>query len=64
MTVSTPPITLAPAERADLLAALAAHQRVAIEAPCLLAEETIRPRFGHRRAGRATLVFSLNAGYE
>jgi len=38
-------------------------QRAAIEAPAYLAEETLRPRFGHRTP-EGTLVLSVNSGYE
>jgi hypothetical protein len=38
-------------------------QRAAIESPALLAEETMRPRFGHRTID-GTLVLSVNSGYE
>lgn len=38
-------------------------QRLAIEAPALLAEETTRPRFGHTTYD-GTLVLTVNSGYE
>jgi hypothetical protein len=38
-------------------------QTTAISNPCLLGEETAHPRFAHR-IGRATLVLSVNSGYE
>jgi len=38
-------------------------QRIAIESPALLAEETTRPRFGHVVNG-GTLVLTVNSGYE
>jgi len=38
-------------------------QRLAYDAPALLAEETMRPRFAHRTLD-GTLVLSLNSGYE
>lgn len=39
------------------------HQLIAYTHPCFLAEETARPRFGHRmRYG--SLVLSINSGYE
>lgn len=38
-------------------------QRIAIENPALLAEETMRPRFGHWTID-GTLVLSVNSGYE
>lgn len=38
-------------------------QRLAIESPALLAEETMRPRFAHR-THLGTLVLTVNTGYE
>jgi hypothetical protein len=38
-------------------------QRTAIEAPALLAEEVMRPRFAHRTLD-GTLVLTVNTGYE
>lgn len=40
-----------------------AMQRIAIEHPCLLAEETMHPRFGlATRSG--TIIVTINSGYE
>jgi hypothetical protein len=41
-----------------------AAQRTALSYPCLLAEETAHPRFGRRIGRRATLLLTINAGYE
>lgn len=38
-------------------------QEIAIGFPCLLAEETAHPRFGHVVPG-GSLVLTVNAGYE
>lgn len=38
-------------------------RRLALTNPCLLAEETAHPQFGHLVAG-GSLVLSVNAGYE
>ena len=38
-------------------------QRIAIESPALIAEETMRPRFAHRTLD-GTLVLTVNTGYE
>lgn len=41
------------------------QQRVAMAHPCYLAEETAHPRFGRRaRDGKATILLTINAGYE
>jgi hypothetical protein len=38
-------------------------QLIALEHPCLLAEETAHPRFGHAtRSG--SVVLTINTGYE
>jgi hypothetical protein len=39
-------------------------QVTAIANPCLLAEETVHPRFAHSVKGRVGLVLTVNAGYE
>jgi hypothetical protein len=38
-------------------------QRIAIENPCLLGEETAHPRFGYL-VPSGSVVLSVNAGYE
>lgn len=38
-------------------------QRNALRSPCLLAEETVRPRFASG-SPLATMVFTVNTGYE
>ena len=38
-------------------------QRTAIEHPCLLAEETMHPRFGYVHP-LGTVVLTINSGYE
>lgn len=38
-------------------------QRIALKFPCLLAEETAHPRFGHSLP-LGTLVLTINTGYE
>lgn len=47
----------------DFLQAMTEEQRIAIAHPCLLGEETMHPRFGHKRL---TFQFALtvNSGYE
>jgi hypothetical protein len=42
---------------------LTAWQLEAITHPCLIAEETAHPRFGHITVN-GTVVLSVNAGYE
>lgn len=38
-------------------------QKIALSHPCLVAEETARPRFGHRQR-LGTLALTINTGYE
>ena len=40
------------------------QQRIAIENHCRFAFETARPLFAHRLADGASLVLSVNSGYE
>lgn len=42
---------------------LTAWQLEAISHPCLLAEETAHPRYGHQTVA-GSVVLSVNAGYE
>lgn len=39
-------------------------QRIAIENPALIAEECAHPRYAHALGGGASLVLTVNAGYE
>lgn len=39
-------------------------QIMAIEHTCRFAFETAHPRFGHRIGGEASLVLTVNSGYE
>jgi hypothetical protein len=39
------------------------EQRIAIEHPCLLAEETAHPRFAHR-VPFGSVVLTVNSGFE
>jgi len=43
---------------------MTAAQRLALAAPCRFAFETAHPRYGSRLGGRATLVLTVNNGYE
>ncbi len=43
---------------------LTAARAVAIASPCLLHQETTRPRFAWRPWSGWTLVLSVNSGYE
>lgn len=40
------------------------EQRIAIDNSCRFAFETAHPRFGHRIADNASLVLTVNSGYE
>lgn len=39
-------------------------QNIAILCPCYLACETAHPRYAHRLPGGASLVLTVNSGYE
>jgi hypothetical protein len=39
-------------------------QQIALDHPCLLAEETAHPRFGHVVRSLGTVVLTINTGYE
>lgn len=43
---------------------LTEYQRIALQHPCFLATETSRPRFAHGIKFRASLVLTVNSGYE
>lgn len=38
-------------------------QKIALEHPCLLAEEVMHPRFGHHIPS-GSVVLTINSGYE
>jgi hypothetical protein len=40
------------------------QQQIAFDNPCLLAEETADPKFGIRLPNGASIVLTVNTGYE